>query len=125
MLLSTLPHSGRTRGRAAAFRTDQPHLVEGIDGVLRRLGGTARRWRVDRTATVIVPGVLTSRRASPRWPSTTVRSWWLARPDGGTGRGRWKPRLRFATGRWWRPLTVTLANPKTFAFDVGAGAAPQ
>ena len=46
----------------AAFRAwitssqDQPHLVEGIDAVLRRLGGTARRWRVDRMATVVVPG---------------------------------------------------------------------
>ena len=34
----------------------QPHLVEGIDAVLRRLGGTARRWRVDRMATVLVVG---------------------------------------------------------------------
>ena len=30
--------------------------MEGIDAVLRRLGGTARRWRVDRMATVVVPG---------------------------------------------------------------------
>jgi hypothetical protein len=30
--------------------------VEATDQVLRRLGGTARRWRVDRMATVIVPG---------------------------------------------------------------------
>jgi hypothetical protein len=35
---------------------DQPHLIEAIDGVLRRLGGTARRWRVDRMATVVDPG---------------------------------------------------------------------
>ncbi len=31
-------------------------LVEAIDGVLRRFGGTARTWRTDRLATVIVPG---------------------------------------------------------------------
>ena len=35
---------------------DQAHLVEAIDGVLRRLGGTPREWRTDRLATVIVPG---------------------------------------------------------------------
>ena len=35
---------------------DQAHLVEALDGVLRRLGGTARAWRTDRLATVIVPG---------------------------------------------------------------------
>ena len=32
------------------------HLVEGIDGVLRRLGGTSRAWRTDRMATVVYPG---------------------------------------------------------------------
>ena len=55
VLLGTLPHSGRTRGVLAEL-TDQAHLIEGMDGVLRRLGGTARHWRVDRMATVIVPG---------------------------------------------------------------------
>jgi transposase len=35
---------------------DQPHLIEALDGVLRRLGGTARVWRTDRLATVIRPG---------------------------------------------------------------------
>ena len=43
------------RGRGWRIRTDQPHLVEGIDQVLRRFGGTARVWRVDRMATVINP----------------------------------------------------------------------
>ncbi len=55
VLLGTLPHSGRSRG-VIAPATDQAHLIEAMDGVLRRLGGTARRWRVDRMATVIVPG---------------------------------------------------------------------
>jgi len=55
VLLGTLPHSGRSRG-VLAGATDQAHLVEAMDAVLRRLGGTARRWRVDRMATVIVPG---------------------------------------------------------------------
>lgn len=31
--------------------TQEEH--EGIDGVLRRLGGTARRWRFDRMSTVV------------------------------------------------------------------------
>ncbi len=55
VLLGTLPHSGRVRG-VLAESLDQPHLVEAMDGVLRRLGGTARVWRTDRLATVIVPG---------------------------------------------------------------------
>ena len=35
---------------------DQAHLIEAMDAVMRRLGGTARQWRTDRLATVIVPG---------------------------------------------------------------------
>jgi hypothetical protein len=35
---------------------DQPHLVEALDAVLRRLGGVSLRWRFDRMATVCHPG---------------------------------------------------------------------
>jgi transposase len=55
VLLGTLPHSSRVRGVVAAS-LDQPHLIEAMDGVLRRHGGTPRIWRTDRLATVIVPG---------------------------------------------------------------------
>jgi transposase len=54
LLVGSLPFSGRFRG-VFAESEDQPHLIEAIDGVLRRLGGTARRWRVDRMATVVDP----------------------------------------------------------------------
>ena len=55
VLVGVLSHSGKFRGWLSDCQ-DQAHLVEGIDGVLRRFGGTARRWRVDRMATVLVPG---------------------------------------------------------------------
>ena len=55
VLVGVLSHSGRFRAWVSS-RQDQAHLVEGIDAVLRRFGGTARRWRVDRMATVVVPG---------------------------------------------------------------------
>src|SRR5438309_4326880 len=55
VLLGALSHSGRFRG-VVSESLDQPHLIEAVDGVLRRLGGTARIWRTDRLATVIVPG---------------------------------------------------------------------
>jgi hypothetical protein len=53
--LGTLSHSGRTR-QVLTESMDQPHLIEAMHGVLCRLGGTAREWRTDRLATVIVPG---------------------------------------------------------------------
>lgn len=55
LLLGTLSHSGRTRS-VIAESLDQAHLIEAMDAVMRRLGGTARVWRTDRLATVIVPG---------------------------------------------------------------------
>src|ERR1700728_3901389 len=41
VLLGTLPHSGKVRG-VLAEKMDQPHLIEAMDEVLRRLGGTPR-----------------------------------------------------------------------------------
>jgi transposase len=61
VLLGTLPYSSRVRG-VLAESADQAHLIEGIDAVLRRHGGTPRVWRTDRLATVIVPG---SRQVQP------------------------------------------------------------
>ena len=34
---------------------DQPHLIEALDGVVRRLGGCTKQWRFDRMATVCHP----------------------------------------------------------------------
>ena len=55
VLVGVLSHSGRFRAQLSA-RMDQAHLVRGIHQVLLGLGGNARRWRVDRMATVLVPG---------------------------------------------------------------------
>ena len=49
LLNGTLSHSSKGRG-VFAESMDQAHLVEAIHGVLQRLGGTARRWRIDRLA---------------------------------------------------------------------------
>jgi transposase len=55
VLVGALSHSGRLR---AVFSEGQsfPHLVAALDGVLRRLGGTAKAWRTDRMATFVYPG---------------------------------------------------------------------
>ncbi|WP_435822138.1 terminase gpP N-terminus-related DNA-binding protein [Actinacidiphila alni] len=54
LLVGALAHSGRWRGMLAESE-DSPHLVEAIDQVLRRLGGTGRRWRFDRMSQVCYP----------------------------------------------------------------------
>lgn len=55
VLVGALSHSGRLR---AVFSDGQSfaHLAAALDGVLRRLGGTAKAWRTDRMATVVYPG---------------------------------------------------------------------
>jgi hypothetical protein len=68
VLVGALAHSGKFRAWMCD-RDDQAHLIGGIDQVLRRLGGTARRWRVDRMATA--PSWGRCRRRSLRWPSIT------------------------------------------------------
>ncbi|WP_244189110.1 transcriptional regulator [Streptomyces yokosukanensis] len=54
LLVGALAHSGRWRA-VLAESEDFPHLVQALDAVVRKLGGTARRWRFDRMATVCYP----------------------------------------------------------------------
>jgi len=110
VLLGTLPHSGRVRG-VLAESLDQPHLVEAMDGVLRRLGGTARVWRTDRLATVIVPGtgdVQPSFVPVARHYGVVVQP---CPPRRGNRKGSVESAVRFVCGRWWRTMTaVTMAE---------------
>ena len=43
---------GRSPRAALTESEDFPHLVQGLDAVVRKLGGTARQWRFDGTAAV-------------------------------------------------------------------------
>jgi transposase len=54
VFVGALSHSGKWRA-VLAESEDQPHLVEALDGVVRRLGGCTKRWRFDRMATVCHP----------------------------------------------------------------------
>jgi transposase len=116
VLLGTLPHSGRTRG-VLAPATDQAHLIEAMDGVLRRLGGTARRWRVDRMATVITPGtadVQTSFAPVAKFYGAIVTP---CPPRRGNRKGSVEAAVRFATGRWWRTLAAGSPEAAQLSLD--------
>ena len=108
VLLGTLPHSGRVRG-VLAESLDQPHLIEAIDGVLRRHGGTPRIWRTDRLATVIVPG---SRDVQPSFAPVAKFYGVVVEPcppRRGNRKGAVESSVRYVCGRWWR--TMTAAHP--------------
>jgi len=108
VLLGTLPHSSRVRG-VLAESLDQPHLVEAMDAVLRRHGGTPRIWRTDRLATVIVPG---SRDVQPSFAPVAKYYGVVVEPcppRRGNRKGAVESSVRYLCGRWWR--TMTAATP--------------
>jgi transposase len=116
VLLGTLPHSGRVRG-VLAESMDQPHLVEAMDRVLRRLGGTARDWRTDRLATVIVPG---SADVQPSFAPVAKHYGVVIRPcppRRGNRKGAVEASVRYLCGRWWRTLTATSMEQAQASLD--------
>ena len=108
VLLGTLPHSSRVRG-VLAESLDQPHLIEAMDGVLRRHGGSPRVWRTDRLATVIVPG---TRDVQPSFAPVAKFYGVVVEPcppRRGNRKGAVESSVRYVCGRWWR--TMTAATP--------------
>ena len=106
VLLGTLPYSSRVRG-VLAESLDQPHLIEAMDGVLRRHGGTPRIWRTDRLATVIVPG---SRDVQPSFAPVAKHYGVVVQPcppRRGNRKGAVESSVRYVCGRWWRTMTAT------------------
>jgi transposase len=103
VLLGTLPHSGRVRG-AVCESMDQAHLTAAMDRVLRKLGGTARDWRVDRLATVVVPGTGDVQPSfapvAKHYGACVV----VCPPRRGNRKGSVEAAVRFVTGRWWRTM---------------------
>jgi transposase len=106
LLLGSLPCSGKFRG-VFAESEDQAHLIEAMDGVLRRLGGNARRWRFDRMATVVDPksGIVQSSfvPVAKHYGASVV----ACPPRRGNRKGSVEKSIHFATQRFWRTMTAT------------------
>ena len=116
VLLGSLSHSGRMRG-VLAESMDQPHLIEAIDQVLRRLGGTARIWRTDRLATVIVPG---SRDVQASFAPVAKHYGAIVEPcppRRGNRKGVVEAAVKFTCGRWWRTMAATTAREAQISLD--------
>jgi len=115
-LLGTLAHSGRTR-EVLTSSMDQPHLVEAMDGVMRRLGGTTRVWRTDRLATVIRPGS-----ADVQASFVPVAKHYGAivvpcPPRRGNRKGAVECGVKFMCGRWWRTMTALTPEEAQVSVD--------
>jgi len=108
VLVGALSHSSQARAVLAEAQ-DLPHLVEALDGVLRRFGGTARRWRVDRMATVIDPH---TGRLQPSF-AAVAKHYQVGvdpcPPRRANRKGVVEKAVHFLTQRWWR--TARLERP--------------
>ena len=106
VLLGTLAHSSRVRG-VICESMDQAHLIDAMDAVMRKLGGTTRDWRVDRLATVITPG---TRDVQPSFVPVAKHYGAIVEPcppRRGNRKGVVESSVRFVSGRWWRTMTET------------------
>jgi transposase len=124
LLVGSLAHSSRWRG-VLAEAEDQPHLIEALDGVVRRLGGCTLAWRFDRMATVCDPGtgeVTASFAAVAKYYQVAVR---ICPPRKGRRKGVVEKANHSAAQRWWRTLpdniTVTEAQASLDALCVRVG----
>jgi transposase len=116
VLLGTLSHSGRTRA-VLAESMDQAHLIEAMDGVLRRLGGTARQWRTDRLATVIAPGTgdvqASFAPVAKHYGAVVV----ACPPRRGNRKGAVECGVKFMCGRWWRTMEAGTPEEAQVSLD--------
>ncbi|MCZ7456111.1 Mu transposase domain-containing protein [Streptomyces sp. WMMC940] len=113
LLVGALAHSGRWRA-VLAESEDFPHLVQALDDVVRKLGGTARRWRFDRMATVCYPSsgqVTAAFAAVAKYYGAGVD---ICPPRRGNRKGVVEKANHSAAQRWWRTvpdgLTVVQAQ---------------
>lgn len=118
VLVGALSHSGKFRCWFSES-DDLAHLVVGIHEVLGRLGGTAKRWRVDRMATVIKPGT-----------SDVQRSFAPVAKHYGVGvdpcparhgnrKGVVENAIGYLTQSWWRTARVATLADAQVSLDPG------
>lgn len=111
LLVGALAHSSKWRG-VLAEAEEKPHLIEAIDGVVRRLGGCTLAWRFEGMATVCHPGtgeVSASFAAVAKHYHAAVR---ICPPRRGRRKGVVEKSNHAAAQRWWRTLSeeVTMAG---------------
>lgn len=105
VLVGALSNSGKFRGWFSDS-DDQAHLVVGIDEILRRLGGTAKRWRVDRMATVMNPQTGKLQRSFAPVAKHYGVGVDPCPPRHGNRKGVVEKAIDYLTQSWWRTARV-------------------
>jgi transposase len=116
VLVGALSYSSQARA-VLAEAEDLPHLVEALDGVARRFGGTTRRWRFDRMATVIDPQ---TGRLQPGF-AAVAKHYQVGvdpcPPRRGNRKGVVEKAIHFLTQRWWRTARLEAATQVQASLD--------
>ena len=97
------------RGPCSRTSRTSAHIVEALDAVLRRFGGTARRWRFERMAGAVdtrTGAVLASFAAVAKYYGVAVD---VCPPRAGNRKGVVEAANRFIQRRWWRSAQVSTA----------------
>jgi transposase len=116
LLTGTLSYSGKSRG-VFAESMDQGHLLEAIDGVLRKLGGTARRWRVDRLAGAVDTRsgrLLASFAPVAKYYGVSVD---VCPPRRANRKGAVEKHQYFSAQRWWRTAEILSQEEAQVKYD--------
>src|SRR5680860_114929 len=124
LFVGALSHSSKWRA-VLAESEDQPHLVDALDGVVRRLGGCTKAWRFDRMATVCHPpsGKITATFAPvAKYYGVGVE---ICPSRHGNRKGVVEKGNHSLAQRWWRTLaddvTVAAAQASLDEFCVRVG----
>src|SRR6266566_2088269 len=105
VLVGVLSFSGKCRAVICEGQSFA-HLIEAIDGVLRRMGGTARAWRTDRMATVVDPH---TDRITPAFAQVAKHygvQVWVCPARRPQRKGVVEAAIKYITRSWWRSAPV-------------------
>jgi transposase len=105
VLVGALSFSGKCRGVICEGQTFA-HLVEGADGVLRRLGGTTRAWRTDRMATVVYPRTDRVTAGFAQVAKHYGVEVWVCPPRRPQRKGVVEAAIKYITRSWWTSAPV-------------------
>ena len=116
VLVGALSHSGRIR---AAFSEgeDFARLAAGLDGILRRLGGTARCWRVDRMASLVVPGSGRLRAEAAELAKHYGVTVAVCPPRRAQRKGVVEAAIRYLERSWWRSARAATVAEAQLSLD--------
>jgi transposase len=121
VLVGALSFSGRCRAVICEGMTFA-HLVDALDGVLRRLGGTPRAWRTDRMATVVAPGSDRITAAFAQVAKHYGVEVWVCPPRRPQRKGVVEAAIKYLTRSWWRTAPVASLGQAQADLDGWPGA---